>query len=83
MKCGNGMTFQEFQLFGEGTSAYITTVSHDEAQKSFPDIIDNMPNQAEYFLLHAPDGSPLFLADTRQAVIGHAMGDDRGLVSVH
>ena len=33
--------------------------------------------------LHAADGTPLVLTDSRQAAIGHAMGDELEIASIH
>ena len=33
--------------------------------------------------LHAADGTPLALTDSRQAAVGHAMGDELEVAAVH
>ena len=35
------------------------------------------------FALHAADGTPLALTDSRQAAVGHAMGDELEIASLH
>ena len=35
------------------------------------------------FTLHAADGTPIALTDSKQAAIGHAMGDKLEIASLH
>ena len=41
------------------------------------------PKGINLFSLHAADGTPLALTDTRQAAVGHAIDDDLEIASVH
>ena len=60
---------------GDGVVAYIRTMSSEEAQERFPSI-DNLPRGLTLYALHAADGTPIALTDTRQAAMSHALGDD-------
>lgn len=76
------MTEHELATLGGGVVAYIKTLTSDEASRMFP-AIDGLPSGINLFSLHAADGTPLALTDTRQAAVGHAIDDDLEIASVH
>jgi hypothetical protein len=76
------MTEHELATLGGGVVAYIKTLTSDEASRMFP-AIEGLPKGINLFSLHAADGTPLALTDTRQAAIGHAIDDDLEIASVH
>jgi len=76
------MTEREFATLGGGVVAYIKTLTSDEASRMFP-TVKGLPEGINLFSLHAADGTPLALTDTKQAAIGHAMDDDLQIASVH
>ena len=76
------MTIADLAKLGGGKVAYIKVMSHDEAKELFP-AIDGLPTGIDLYALHAADGTPLVLTDSRQAAIGHAMGDELEVASVH
>jgi hypothetical protein len=57
-------------------------MTHDEAKELFP-AVDGLPTGIDLFSLHAADGTPLVLTDSRQAAVGHAMGDELEIAAVH
>ena len=67
---------------GGGKVAYIKVMSTDEAKELFP-AVEGLPAGIDLFALHAADGTPLALTDSRQAAVGHAMGDELEIASVH
>jgi hypothetical protein len=77
-----GMTEHELATLGGGIVAYIKTLTSEEASRMFP-AIEGLPQGINLFSLHAADGTPLALTDTRQAAVGHAIDDDLELASVH
>lgn len=77
-----GMTEHELATLGGGVVAYIKTLTSEEASRMFP-AIEGLPQGISLFSLHAADGTPLALTDTRQAAIGHAIDDDLEIASVH
>ncbi len=77
-----GMTEHELATLGGGVVAYIKTLTSEEASRMFP-AIEGLPQGINLFSLHAADGTPLALTDTRQAAIGHAFDDDLEIASVH
>jgi hypothetical protein len=78
----NAMTENELATLGGGVVAYIKTLTSDEASRMFP-AVEGLPKGINLFSLHAADGTPLALTDTRQAAIGHAIDDDLEIASVH
>jgi len=82
MEPGTVMTEKELATLGGGVVAYIKTLTSDEASRMFP-AIEGLPQGINLFSLHAADGTPLALTDTRQAAIGHALDDDLEIASVH
>ena len=76
------MSMSELAKLGGGKVAYIKVMSHDEARELFP-AVEDLPEGIDLFSLHAADGTPLILTDSRQAAIGHAIGDELQIASVH
>ncbi len=76
------MTEYEFAALGGGVVAYIKTLTLAEASRMFPPI-ERLPKGINLFSLHAADGTPLALTDTKQAAIGYAIDDDLQIASVH
>ena len=76
------MTAGELASLGEGRIAYIKVLSSDEAKRMFPSV-EGLPDDGELYALHNADGTPIALTDTRQAAVGHAVGDELELASVH
>lgn len=76
------MSMSEFAKLGGGKVAYIKIMSTDEAKELFP-AVEGLPAGIDLFALHAADGTPLALTDSRQAAVGHAMGDELEIASVH
>ena len=76
------MSMGELAKLGGGKLAYIKVMSPDEAKEMFP-AIEGIPAGINLFALHAADGTPLALTDSRQAAVGHAMGDELEIASLH
>lgn len=72
----------ELARLGGGQVAYIKTMSSDEALAMFP-AIEDLPHGINLFALHAADGTPIALTDTRQAALSHAMDGELEIASVH
>jgi hypothetical protein len=67
---------------GGGQVAYVRSLKSDEARNLFP----SMPAVAsglELWALLAADGSPIMLADSREAVVMNAHENDLETVSLH
>ena len=67
---------------GDGRLAYIKTILSENVRTIFPEA-PNMAPGIELFSLHAADGTPIMLTDTREAAIANAWGQQLETVSVH
>ncbi len=67
---------------GDGKIAYIRAMTSDEAHRMFP-ALEGLPKDIELYALHGADGTPLVLTDSRDAAIGHAVGDKLKVASIH
>jgi len=76
------MSMSEFARLGGGKVAYIRVMTADEAKEMFP-AVEGIPTGISLYALHAADGTPIALTDSRQSALGHAMGDELEIASVH
>ncbi len=76
------MTMIELAQLGGGQVAYIKTMTSDEAHQLFP-AVEGLPEGINLYSLHAADGTPIALTDSMQAALGHALGDELEVASVH
>jgi len=76
------MSMTELAQLGGGKIAYIKVMTADQAKQMFP-AVEGIPPGIDLFALHAADGTPLALTDSRQAALGHAMGDELDIASLH
>ena len=67
---------------GGGHVAYIKILTPDDAKRLFP-AVDGIPPGTSLYALHAADGTPIALTDTRQAALSHAMDGELFIASVH
>lgn len=72
----------ELARLGGGQIAYIKELTSDEARQMFPSV-EGLPNGIGLYALHAADGTPIALTDSRQAAVSHAMGDELQIASIH
>lgn len=77
-----GMSPSEFANLGDGEVAYIKTLTSVEASEMFP-AIEGLPEGISLYALHGADGTPLALTDTMDAAVGHALGDELSIASLH
>ena len=67
---------------GEGELAYVKTISSEDAQRLFPQAPQMAPGLT-LFTLHAADGTPIMLTDSREAAVANAWSQELQTVSVH
>jgi hypothetical protein len=79
---GFGMSVPELASLGGGHLAYIKMLTPDEAARMFP-AVEGLPKGINIYALNAADGTPIALTDTIQAAIGHALGGELEVASVH
>jgi hypothetical protein len=76
------MTPESFAGLGGGRIAYVRALNADEARTMFPQMPQVVPN-LELWALLAADGTPIMLADSREAVVMNAHENDLETVSLH
>jgi hypothetical protein len=76
------MSDRDFARLGGGKVAYIKALSAEMAKKLYP-AVKGLPQGIELFALHAADGTPLAITDSKHAAIGHARNDKLLVHQVH
>ena len=76
---------QDFARLGGNELAYVRRIASDEVLQMFPDAPDLEPGLKLWALL-AADGSPILIADSRDAVVANAIekrsaGGQRALIA--
>lgn len=67
---------------GGGELAYVRTIRSEDVQRLFPQAPDIAPGLT-LFTLHAADGTPIMLTDSREAAIANASQHELTTVSLH
>ncbi len=67
---------------GDGEIAYVKTIRSEDVHTLFPQVPDIQPG-LKLFALHAADGTPIMLTDSREAAIANAVSQQLETVSVH
>lgn len=71
-----------FVALGEGRMAYVKAMRSDDISRLFPQASGIQPGLRLFALLSA-SGTPILLADTRDAAIANAWAQDLQTVSLH
>ena len=69
-------------VLGGGKIAYVKSVRSEDVQSMFPQAPQLQPGM-ELFALHAADGTPIMLTDSREAALANAWSQELETVSVH
>jgi len=69
-------------LLGGGKIAYVKTVRSEDVKSMFPQAPQIAPG-IQLFALHAADGTPIMLTDSREAALANAWSQELETVSVH
>jgi hypothetical protein len=69
-------------VLGGGRIAYVKPIRSEDVQKQYPQAPELEPGTLLY-ALHAADGTPIMLTDTREAAIANAWSQELETVSVH
>jgi hypothetical protein len=77
-----GLTPQEFAHLGDGSLAYVKTISSEDVARLFPQAPPMRPGLTLFALLGA-DGSPIMLTDSKDAAIANAWQNELETVSLH
>jgi len=67
---------------GDGQIAYVKTIRSEDVHTLFPQVPEIQPG-LKLFALHAADGTPIMLTDSREAAIANAWSHELETVSVH
>ncbi len=69
---------------GDGQVAYVKTIRSEDVRALFPQVQDmDIEPGLKLFALHAADGTPIMLTDSREAAIANAVSQKLEMVSVH
>ena len=69
-------------LLGGGKIAYVKTIRSEDVRAMFPQAPELQPGM-QLFALHAADGTPIMLTDSRESAIANARSHELETVSVH
>ena len=69
-------------LLGGGKIAYVKSIRSEDVPGLFPQAPKIAPG-LKLFALHAADGTPIMLTDSREAAIANAWSQELEAVSVH
>jgi hypothetical protein len=69
---------------GDGEIAYVKTIRSEEIRTLFPQVAEmGIEPGMKLFALHAADGTPIMLTDSREAAFANAVSQELEMVSVH
>ena len=69
-------------LLGGGKIAYVKAIRSEDVSSMFPQAPALQPGM-QLFALHAADGTPMMLTDSREAAVASAWSQELETVSVH
>jgi hypothetical protein len=67
---------------GDGKIAYVKSIRSEDVPSLFPDAPEIAPG-LELFALHAADGTPIMLTDSREVAVANAWSHELEAYSVH
>ena len=76
------ITQEALAHLGDGRLAYVKTIRSEDVANLFPQAPKIAPG-LKLFALHAADGTPIMLTDSREAAIANAWSNELQAVSVH
>ncbi len=80
----SAITPEALAHLGDGRIAYVKTIRSEDVRAMFPQAqMPQMPPGQKLFALHAADGTPIMLTDSREAAIANAWSQELETVSVH
>jgi hypothetical protein len=78
------MSAEALAHLGDGRIAYVKTIRSEDVRALFPQAqMPQIPPGQKLFALHAADGTPIMLTDSREAAIANAWSQELETVSVH
>jgi hypothetical protein len=76
------ITPQALASLGGGRIAYVKSIRSEDVQAMFPQAPQLAPGM-QLYSLHAADGTPIMVTDTREAAVANAFTHELETVSVH
>jgi hypothetical protein len=76
------ISLEALAQMGDGEIAYVKTIRSEDVPALFPQAPEIEPG-LKLFALHAADGTPIMLTDSREAAIANAWSQELEMVSVH
>ena len=76
------ITPEALATMGEGQIAYVKAIRSEDVASLFPQAPEIAPG-LKLFALHAADGTPIMLTDSREAAVANAWSQELETVSVH
>jgi len=76
------ITQEALAQLGDGELAYVKPIRSEDVAKQFPQAPEMAPG-IMLFALHAADGTPIMLTDSREAAVANAWSQELEPVSVH
>ena len=76
------MSPEAFAILGGSTVAYVKPIRSEDVPSIYPQAPQLEPGLA-LFALHAADGTPIIITESRAAAVASAMSHDLETVSVH
>jgi hypothetical protein len=78
----SAMTQEALAQMGDGRLAYVKAIRSEDVAEMFPQAPQIAPG-VQLFALHAADGTPILLTDTREAALANAWSQELEAVSLH
>ena len=69
-------------VLGGGKIAYIKAIRSEDVSRLFPEAPELAPGM-RLFALHAADGTPIMVTDSREAAVANAWSNELQTLSVH
>jgi hypothetical protein len=76
------ITQEALAQLGDGQISYVRSIRSEDVASLFPEAPKIAPG-VELFALHAADGTPIMLTDSREAALANAWSQELEPVSVH
>jgi hypothetical protein len=76
------LTPEALAHLGDGQIAYVKAIRSEDVHALFPQAPEIAPG-LKLFALHAADGTPIMITDSREAAIANALSHELETVSVH
>ena len=76
------MSPQAFSILGGGKIAYVKPIRSEDVHSLYPEAPALQPG-LRLFALHAADGTPILVTDSREAAVANALTHELETVSVH